>query len=195
MEKADRRVKVYRLVIAILVISLIVVGLKDFMAFGGSGAMTKVQNVYELLSEGNVEILKVDEQSGLYKVLMRVKTANSDNLQEVYVTKDGSLITDKIIVTDDYKVRLEKEKAFAECLKEKGVLIFGQSTETNTLSQLNVLGNYAYKVYVDCIGTNLEVCQQLGVTEVPTIVVGNSSVTGVHTLDWFEQMTGCAMEE
>lgn len=193
MERVNRKVNIYKLVIVILVIALIIVGLRDFMAFGGSGAVTKVQDVYELLSEGDVEILKMEEESGLYKVLMRVKTENTDNLQEVYITKDGSLITDKIIVTEDYRVELERERTFADCLKEKGVLIFGQSTEPNTLSQLNVLGNYAYKVYVDCIGTNLEVCQQLGVTEVPTIVMGNSSVTGVHSLEWFEQISGCTM--
>jgi hypothetical protein len=183
----------YIAIILILAAGLSVYVAMDLTYFGSGNAMDKVVKVYELLSEGKVEVMKTTEESGLYRVVLRVTTANGDSLQEVYVSKDGSIITDKVIRTDDYQVRLEKEKAFADCLKEKKLLVFGQSNEQNTVNQLMILGNYGYKVYVDCTGANLQACQQLGITQIPTIALESKVYTGVHDLAWFEQTTGCNM--
>ena len=188
------REKMYLVVIVILILVLAGFYLQSFLMTGSQvQAVDKVKGVYELISEADVEVLSVEEISGMYKVLLRTKGITGDTLQEVYVTKDGSLTTDKIIITDDYKTRLENEKAFAECLKEKGLLIFGQSNEINTIQQLQLLGSFSYKVYVDCLGANVEVCQQIGIQEIPTVAYDDKAYTGTKTAEWFETLTGCEM--
>ncbi len=187
-----------RLYLAVIVILILVIAgfyLQSFLTTGSQvQAVDRVKGVYELISEADVEVLSVEEISGMYKVLLRTKGTTGDTLQEIYVTKDGSLTTDKIIITDDYIVRLENEKIFAECLKEKGLLIFGQSNEINTIQQLQLLGSFSYKVYVDCLGANLEACQQLGIQEIPTVAYDDKAYVGVKTLEWFETLTGCEMQ-
>ena len=69
----------------------------------------------------------------------------------------------------------------------------GQTSQPATLSQLEILGNFAYKVYVDCLGANLELCQQLGIEQVPTIFYSDMIYTGTKDLQWFEDTTGCRM--
>jgi hypothetical protein len=183
----------YIAIIVILAVGLSLYVLADFMPFASGEAVDKVVKVYQLLSEGKVEPMKVTEDGGLYRVVLRITTANGDNLQEVYVSKDGSIITDKILRTEDYQAKLEREKGFADCLKSKQLLVFGQSNEQNTLTQLTTLGNFGYKVFVDCTGANLQVCQQLGIQQIPLILYENKTYTGVHDLSWFEQTTGCSM--
>lgn len=182
----------YIVVIVILVIVIAAMFLQNVMITGSQQqALDKLTDVYELITEAEVEVLSVEEVSGVYKVLLRLKGTLGDTLEEIYVTKDGSLITDKIIDTEDYKTRLENQKAFTECLKDKNLLVFGQSNEPNTIQQLQILGSFSYKIYVDCVGAQLEACQQLGIQEIPSFVYDGKIYTGVKTIDWFESLTGC----
>ncbi|UCD07751.1 MAG: hypothetical protein JSW41_02145 [Candidatus Aenigmatarchaeota archaeon] len=182
----------YIVVIVILLVVIAVMFLQNVVITGSQQqALDKLTAVYELISEADVEVLSVEEVSGVYKVLLRLKGTMGDTLEEVYVTKDGSLITAKIIDTEDYKTRLEDQKAFAECLKGKNLLVFGQSNEPNTIQQLQILGSFSYKIYVDCVGAQLEACQQLGIEQIPSVVYDGKIYTGVKNIDWFESLTGC----
>jgi hypothetical protein len=188
----SRREIGYVVVIVVLVATIAFFFLQDTLVTGSqSQAVGMVTDVYGLVTESDVEVLSVEEISGMYKLLLRLKGPQGDTLQEVYVSQDGSLITDKIIITEDYKTSLESQKAFVECLQEKQVLIFGQSNEPNTIQQLQVLGNFAYKIYVDCLGAQLEACQQLGIQAIPSVVYEGKIYQGAQNIDFFESLTGC----
>jgi hypothetical protein len=189
-----KRESAYLLVIAVLAVIIASLLLQNFLVQGSQQqAVDRVKDVYELITENEVEVLTVKEESGLYRILMKVKGTEGDSVQEIYATKDGNLITDKIINTENYKTNLESQKNFIECMKDKKLLIFGQSNEPNTIQQIQLLGNFAYKVYVDCLGANLQVCQQMGIEQIPTIIYEQKSYTGVKTIEWFESLTGCKL--
>lgn len=191
-EKGTKRDVFYIAVIAILAIVIAAMFLQSFLVTGSQQqAISKLKDVYGLITEAEVDVLSVEEVSGMYKVLLRLKGTTGDSIEEVYVTKDGNLITDKIIITEDYKTNLEKQKAFVDCLKEKNLLIFGQSNEPNTVQQLQILGSFSYKIYVDCLGANLEACQQLGIEQIPSVVYGGKIYTGTRDISFFESLTGC----
>lgn len=185
--------------IAVLVLALIFVVYNSYIAAGQKtakqeAAVDKVKKIYETLTESPVEVLNVKEESGMYRVILATRDASGNRqVQEILVSSDGALFTDRAVNTQALLDRLTKEKAFAECLASKRVLVFGQSSEVNTQAQLQVLGSFYRKFYVDCTGANLQVCQQVGITQVPTTVYNNTPYVGVQPLQLFEQLTGCMM--
>src|SRR3989338_192968 len=57
-------------------------------------AATNVKEIYRILTGGDVEVMKVAEESGLYKVTIRFNDATGrSTVQDVHVTKDGKFIT------------------------------------------------------------------------------------------------------
>jgi hypothetical protein len=152
-----------------------------------------ITNVYEKLTESEVEVLSANDEGYVYRVLLRLKLSTGDVLREVYVTKDGMFFSEagNMLNVSDFIKRLDREKNFAECLRSKNFIVFGQKSEPNTVQQLLIIGNYANKIYVDCTDTNLQVCQQLGITMIPTIFYNKMNYTGVKTREWIEALTGC----
>lgn len=192
--KEEKRFRFSPKLAAAVMIIVVIAAAALFLNNSPSSAAEKVRGVYSLLSESNAEVISVKEESGVLRILLRVPLRNGQPaLQDVLATKDGSIMTDRIINTSAFASQLQREKAFAECLAAKNVVIAGVSTDANTVAQLQAIGNYAYKVYVDCAGANLQVCQSAGITAVPTIVVGNQSVAGPQPLSFFVQATGCAL--
>ena len=192
--KLAKREIVYIIVIAVLAVSLTFTYFQDIIVSGSQEkAVNNVENVYSMLTESEVEILSVTDAGYLYKILLRLKLPGGDALREVYVTKDGKYFSESGNVMDvsGTMERLSREKDFAECLRAKGFLVFGQKSEPNTVQQLMIIGNYANKVYVDCVGANLQACQQLGIRTIPTIVYNRMNYTGVKTRQWIETLTGC----
>lgn len=152
-----------------------------------------LKRVYGLLTGNDVEVLTLTDEGNVYKILLRLKLPGGDVLREVYTTKDGRFFAeaDNVFEVSKFLENLEREKEFAECLDEKGLLVFGRSNEPNTVQQLLVIGNFAKKVYVDCAGANLQACQQLGVEKIPTIVYNNKSYAGLKPRNWLINLTGC----
>ncbi len=157
--------------------------------------LDNIKSVYGLLTESEVEVLSVNDEGYLYRILLRLKLSTGDVVREVYATKDGKFFSESgnIIEVSGFMESLSKEKDFTECLRTKGMLVFGQRNEPNTVQQLLIIGNFANKIYVDCVGANLQACQQLGIQEIPTIVFGDQSYTGVKTREWIESLTGCEL--
>ncbi|MCX6818173.1 MAG: hypothetical protein NTU57_04940 [Candidatus Aenigmarchaeota archaeon] len=148
---------------------------------------------YRTLTESDVEALTVKDEGNLYKILLRLKLADGDVLRETYVTKDGRFFSEagSVIEISSFMETLDKEKNFADCLKEKKFVLFGQKSEANTYQQLLVIGNFANKVYFDCTGTNLQACQQIGISTIPVIFYNGQNYTGVQTRASIESLTGC----
>jgi hypothetical protein len=156
-------------------------------------AVNSAKAIFSALSENPAEVVSVKEDSGLYKVTMRITTtAGQSTLQDIYVTKDGNFISDKMINVQDYTRQLEREKNFTDCLVAKKVVIAGLSTDANTVSQLQILGNYGYKVFFDC-SANQQICQNAGITKTPTTVIGNQTFEGIQPASFYTQATGCTL--
>ncbi|MEM7815816.1 MAG: hypothetical protein QXN71_01720 [Candidatus Aenigmatarchaeota archaeon] len=156
-----------------------------------NNATENVKKIYELLTERGVEIVSVKEESGLYKILIKTTDYQGRlNVQEAFITKDGKFVTDKMILAEDYIKSLESERDFVNCLSQKGLVVAGLSSNNYTILQLSVLGNYWYKIYLDC-EANIEKCQDLGVKGVPSVIYNQSVYEGVRPVTFFENLTGC----
>ncbi len=179
-----------RIYLAVIVLLVIVIGYL-LVSQVQPPVAKEVEDLYQLLTESDVDVLSVIQESGLYKVTVKyTDRTGSEAVQDVYITADGSFITDKLLNLEDYKARLSREKDFVDCLRDKNVIVFGSSNDLVSSQQLSLLGSYAYKIYVDCFA-NPETCQQLGVTQVPITVYGNQSYVGLKSVSWFEELTGC----
>jgi hypothetical protein len=185
---------VYTGIIVVLIIIIGFMFLQNTLITGSQKQVTdSVESLYETLTESDVEVLTVKDEGYVYKILLRLKIPGGDALREVYATKDGRFFSESgnFMEVSDIMAKLEREKDFAECLSSKGLLVFGQKSEPNTVQQLLEIGNFANKVYVDCVGANLEACVQLGIKEIPTIVYNQMNYTGLRQRAWIESLTGC----
>jgi len=187
-----RKDVIYLLIISILIVFFILSHIQNFMeSKSKEESVEKLKNLYRMLTERGVEVLNVKDEGNLYRVILRLKLNTGDVLKDVYVTKDGKFFSENIMNITNFEKTLIRQKNFTECLKSKGVLIFGQKNEPNTMQQLLILGNYANKIFVDCSGANLQICQRLGIETIPTILYNNMNYTGVKSIAWFETLTGC----
>ncbi len=193
-EKLVKKDAIYIGIIIVLAAALVSMLLQNTLIAGSQQkVLDKVVETYKMLTESDAEVLSTKDEGSLYKLLLRLKLPEGDVLKEVYATKDGRYFSESgnIIDISDFMARLEKEKNFAECLKLKGLLVLGQKSEPNTLQQLLIIGNFANKVYVDCVGANLQACQQIGIQEIPTIIYNRMNYTGIKERVWIEGLTGC----
>jgi len=152
----------------------------------------RIKTLYELANPGtSVEVLTLNEESGLYKALIKAVGPAGTNYAEIYISKDGKLLTQNVIFVEQSIQQMKRLKDFVDCLDSKGVRIFGLSNQTATLLQLNVLGVYSTKLYVPCDGDLVVNCVQANVTQVPSVVFAGRIEPGVKTIEWFESATGC----
>ena len=192
--KPGKREMVYIGVILVLVVILAFMLLQNTIIAGSQKqVLDSVENVYETLTESDVEVLSVKDEGYVYRVLLRLKLTGGDVIEEIYATKDGRFFSEagNVVEVSSFMERLSKERDFADCLKARGFIVFGLKSQPETLQQRLVIGNFVNKVYVDCVGANLEACVQLGIQEVPTIVYDRMNYTGVKTREWVESLTGC----
>lgn len=187
----------YKIIIGILII--IIAGfvlLSIFLMQLGNQKMAEenVAALYGVISE-DAEVVKTVEQNGLYKITVRFTDATGrDSVQDVFVTKDGAMLTDRLVNMKDQINTLQRQSDFAQCLFDKQVRVFGLSNDPITQAQLQLLGTFSGRVFFDC-SANQQVCQQLNVTIAPSTLLNSQIVSGLQTLDWFEENTGCSLEE
>jgi hypothetical protein len=153
----------------------------------------KVKSLYELANPGSTfSIISINEESGIYKVVLRADTPFGTTYREAYVTKDGELLTEGVIFVSKSMEQIAAYKDFVDCLDSKGVKIYGISNQTATLLQLNTLGRYSTKIFVSC--DDPKPCQDAGVTQVPSVVYKGEIFPGVQSISWFETKTGCKLK-
>ena len=190
--------KVYLGIIAVLVLIVIYLfaqsnqNLQDIS--GQQNAANTAKDIYDLQYETNSEILSTVEMNGVYKVVVRFKDFKGDDVtQDVFITKDGKLLTDRFIVADNYRSALQSQKDFVECLLSRNLRVLGQSNDTATLQQINVLGTYAYKLFVSCNGDSEQGCRELGIERYPTTVYNSTGYANIYAPEFFSQLTGCGL--
>jgi hypothetical protein len=186
--------------VLLLVVALFALGYVSFsLSLPKSEVSKRIESLYELANPGtNVEVLSLSEESGLYKALLKVVSPTGTNYAEVYVTKDGKILVQNVILVEQATEQIKKLKDFVDCLDSKKLKIYGVLNQTEnpqgataTLLQLNILGVYSSKLYVSCDGRFVQNCISAGVTQVPSVVFGGRIEPGVKTIEWFESATGC----
>lgn len=184
------------LVVAIAVFALFLSDAVQLPSIAGQSkdaVAADVKNLYELANPGSVVgVVATTEENGMYKIVLRITSSSDTTYPEIYATKDGKLLTTSMILVDESISQMTKLRDFVDCLDSKGVRIAGISNQTATLLQLNVLGTYSPKLFVDC-SANLDACVAANVTQVPSVVIGQYVIPGVQSTDWFERVTGCAL--
>lgn len=195
--------RILTIVVALVLLFVVIFAAFGYMSFSFSlpkGEVSKkVKNLYELANPGTtVEIISMTEESGLYKAVAKVTGSSGTTYTEVYVTKDGNLLTQNVILVGQSIQQIKKLKDFVDCLNGKNLRIFGVLNQTEnpqgataTLWQLNILGIYSTQLYISCDGSLVTNCLNYNINQVPSIVVNNTLYSGVKTLEWFEQVTGC----
>jgi len=190
------------LVVGLVIGIIIGFFLSGFSSTNDAVARDNVKQFYELIAPGSeVEVVSVTKESGLLRVVSKVTIDGEDTFQESFVTIDGKLLStlDSIVVLEESINQIEKSKNFVDCLYDANVRVYGvlnqdfnpQGAQATAL-QLNILSStYAPKLYVNCDGESLQSCLQAGITEVPTVVIGNQGSVGIKNVEWFMEQTGC----
>lgn len=179
------------IVLGIIFNMFIPVNLTGFMV---GDVSSEVESLYELVNPGiDVSVVKVDEVSGMYKVLFKaVDAAGGVTYKETYVSQDGKLMTENMILVDQSITQLSKVRNFVDCLAGKSVRIAGIANHTATLLQFNVLGgSYATKLYLSCDGQLAEQCVAANITQVPAVIYEGKGYPGVQSIQFFENLTAC----
>ena len=84
-----------------------------------------------------------------------------------------------------------KEIRLAECMTEKGAVIYGSRGCSITVKQLNLFGNASrYLDYVDC-NDNRDRCAKNSIRYYPTWICKGRRITGSYPLDALADFTGC----
>lgn len=179
--------------VLLAIIALTYLGFISFsVGIPKSEVSNKLKNLYELANPGTtIEVVALSEQSGLYKALLKATGVTGTSYIEVYVTKDGKLLTQNVIFVEQSIEQIKKLRDFVDCLQGKGVKIFGLSNDTLTLLQLNILGVYSTKLFVPCDGEMISNCISAKVERVPSVVFAGRVEPGVKNIQWFEAATGC----
>lgn len=80
---------------------------------------------------------------------------------------------------------------FVECLKGKGVVIYGNDWCKYTEEQMKLFGNSAEGLnYVKC-DSNTELCNSKGVSITPTWEISGKMVSGYQTIQTLSSLSGC----
>ena len=146
--------------------------------------------VYGLLTDAEVDVLSVEDLGHTYKVIFRLKGREGTPDQTAYLTKDGRYITDQLLEVSSYSERLKREKRFAECLADKGLRAFVAPGDAASQQVIDAIGAYAHRVAVDC-RQNPTGCQNLGISTLPTIQMGEIKEPSAKPRPWIESLSGC----
>ncbi len=160
----------------------------------GEDVSSKIESLYELVNPGiDVSIVKVEEASGMYKVLFKAVDATGGiTYREAYITQDGKLLTENVIIVEQSITQLSKVRNFVDCLVAKNVRIAGIANQTATLLQFNALGgSYATRLYLSCDGEQAQQCVNAGITQVPAIIYESQGYPGVQSIQFLENLTTC----
>lgn len=152
----------------------------------------KLVSTLEKQSGQDLELVRVQDQSGLYKV--DVKNSN-DQLQTFYVTKDGRRIATQLGDLDRISRTVDAQREFNQCLNDRNVVLYGNATQQRTLLQIQLLGGaQSVSGYYQDVNNQQTLAQAAnrGVQQVPAFYYNGSVLQGINQLNAVEEFTGCS---
>ncbi len=187
------------LVVGIIFLILAIVGVAFLYFYVPSGGVSQssieqqVANFYELANPGaTAQVVAVDQESGVYHMIVKLVSSQGTNFAEVWVTTDGKFLTANPVLLQQSVTNLKSLANFVNCLNSKNLKIYGTSNSTGTQLQLNILGTFSPEIFSPC-DNNIQACVDARVRWNPTIAYGNSSYPGPQPLSFFENITGCQL--
>jgi glutaredoxin len=88
----------------------------------------------------------------------------------------------------------DKVAALAQCLTDKGVVLYGTKTCPHCANQKKAFGDAVrYINYVECT-TEIQLCREKGISSVPAWEIDGMLYLGERTLDSLAEMAGCPFE-
>lgn len=88
----------------------------------------------------------------------------------------------------------DKVVALAQCLTEKGAVLYGTKTCPHCANQKEAFGDAVrYINYVECT-TEIQLCREKGISNVPAWEIDGMFYLGERTLDSLAEMAGCPFE-
>ena len=88
-----------------------------------------------------------------------------------------------------------KYDAFAKCLTEKGVKMYGTDWCHFCQDQKKLFGkSFKYVDYVNC-DTDQKECNSAGIRGYPTWIINGEKYSGVQQLEYLSTLTECSLEE
>ena len=89
---------------------------------------------------------------------------------------------------------LALSQSLAECLNQKGVVMYGSDACENCIQQKQMFGSDFTKIkYINC-DFNKDECHQKGVTSYPVWFIGNRTLIGLQSLPELADAAQCKFE-
>lgn len=149
----------------------------------------RLTDMYARMSGQKVEIVSIEEVSGLYQVAFTVGGDKTRPPSMAHVTLDGKLLFEDGSDLPKRHQAVVADHAFAQCLKLKGLRVVGDMADKDTQEQIKEIGSFAGLILVDC-RLAPENCKKLGL-KLPAILHGEDSFTGPRPRAFLETLTGC----
>ena len=103
----------------------------------------------------------------------------------------GMIILFFVMSVSSYVKKPGEYNEFAQCLTDKGVIVYGNDFCQYTAKQLNFFGkSKKYLNYVKCI-ENKELCDSKGVDTTPTWEINGKMYEQVQSLERLKELSGC----
>jgi protein-disulfide isomerase len=85
--------------------------------------------------------------------------------------------------------------AFAQCLADKGVVMYGSKYCGHCNNQKKMFGDsFKYITYIECT-EQMQTCQDNGITGVPAWIINGQKYTGEQSIERLSQLSGCELTE
>jgi len=103
----------------------------------------------------------------------------------------GLILVFSVLSVSSYMQKPGQYDDFAQCLSEKGAVVYGNNFCSYTGTQLGLFGKSKEHLnYVKCID-NEELCNSKGVSITPTWEIDGKTYSGVQSFKTLSSITGC----
>lgn len=155
-------------------------------------AVEKVRKRWELMTGQQVAVQEVEAVSGLWRIAFQLAGDQEQQLplRQVFVSQDARLLFEQGVLVDAELDRFEADRAFARCLRDRGVRAYLDPRSKTGAEQVAALGRFGGLVLVDCSET-LQACVAAGARTLPVVMMGDTQLQGVQDRAALTALTGC----
>ncbi len=140
-------------------------------------------------SHGPLAVQEIGLQSGVIRALVVPQTPPVKAFP-VYLSRDLSLLFPSAQNPTALLQGMAADKELGECLRAKGLRVFGDPQQAQTQRQMAELGAHASRVLVNCAAGPAD-CVSLGQTTLPVVMLGVQKVSSFVPRAVIAQWTGC----
>jgi hypothetical protein len=155
-----------------------------------SRVAARLREVYELSNPGyEVTNLTLTRDDGFFRVTFNI----DGELFLVYLDRSGKYLLPIRTDLEETIDILKNQEKFFTCLRDLGIVLYGQIGTNATEEQFFRLDYSPYidYIYVDCPEEDPQPCIDRNVTEVPTWEINGTLYIGSASIDNLALFTGC----